>query len=318
MQTRPYSFKTGNKIDFKARHVNKSIRQVFPVDYNIEDTDKPTYQPNPGDAEFHFDSLTAVGLPKRLVTIRVTVLKDATLLGFRFPHHFVDGNSQYELIQVYCDLVANKKIPTITVPPDVETPLSNLVLGTDNLPAVVRSGRGAFVDPSENVSVGFWPLMKFIAAALSRTLLSKIGLNAKDELRFIHIPATIVKQWQEECQRELDHLASEGKLKEGAGLRLSKNDILTAWFLKVDSFITLHIFHLPVLTSNIERLHIVVQPQMMARSTYGIASITALPSFHPSQIQLISTIVFTPFVFTGLQCENSKANRWHRQLSMSD
>lgn len=110
-------------MDFKSRTINKLLQNYFPVDFHVKESETPIYrvqpQENLADECFHFDSLRPLNLlPKNLLAVRVTSLNDATILGFRVPHHLCDGESVYQVIKAYRDTVAGEQIKTLITPPD--------------------------------------------------------------------------------------------------------------------------------------------------------------------------------------------------------
>jgi hypothetical protein len=182
-------------------------------------------------------------LPKNLLTIRVTVLKDATLLGFRVPHHLCDGESVFHVIKTYRDIVAGQQIRTFVMPPDIDHPLSQVLqqdtefplpngLGTEDVP---------YLHPSEKLLVGLRPWVHYVGYAVSRMVGAKLGISPKFEEKFIHLPGPLVEGWRSECQKELEQAA------ESKGIdvpTISKLDVITAWFLQVRNYPSLkpHIF----------------------------------------------------------------------------
>ncbi|KAI5776256.1 hypothetical protein EDC01DRAFT_715175 [Geopyxis carbonaria] len=237
-KTVPYSFTTGDALDFKHRSIDLALEEFSPISFlDVEKTqDRPSYRDfssgSSGDELFHFESLKPLNLTvDTLFTLRVTLLKDATLLGFRMPHQLCDGQSVYDVVKAYSHLIAGKPISRIVLPPDVKTPLSALVEGSDSLPENVRKN-APFVHPAENFAVGVSPLVKYIGHALLGVASAKIGWGEGERERYIHLPGELVQTWRRECQEELDKAALSGGLGDGAGLELTKNDVITAWFLK--------------------------------------------------------------------------------------
>ena len=133
-QTSPYSFTTRDGIvDFQARRFSSSLSDKFPLDFEITDLDKPSYKSfkngSDGDDIFHFNSRKTLNMsPENVFALRVTNPTDATLLGFRLPHHLCDGQSIFNVVKAYCDLVCNNPIP-------------KLVLSTKHYDTVVYTSR---------------------------------------------------------------------------------------------------------------------------------------------------------------------------------
>jgi len=70
----------------------------------------PTYMTCNIDADsiYHFNNMTRLGAPhEALVSLRITTLKDATLLGFCMSHAACDGTSSWDIIR--CDLIVSQK-----------------------------------------------------------------------------------------------------------------------------------------------------------------------------------------------------------------
>jgi hypothetical protein len=147
-------------------------------------------------------------------------------------HLFVDGQGIYDTIKVYCDFVCDRQIPKLLLPPDVETPLSCLVIGENSAPANMLVDM-SFLHPAENYSRGFGTLAKVIGMALIRQIGQKIGLTEKIEDRYIHLSSKIVEEWRVSCQNELNEIAGRGLQEMDESLCLTKNDVIAAWFMKV-------------------------------------------------------------------------------------
>jgi hypothetical protein len=162
----------------------------------------------------------------------VTVLSDATLLGFQMSHFFVDGQGIYDTVKAYCDLVCGRKIPELILPPDVDTPLSHLVVGEDSASAH-KLENVRFLHPIETHINSLATLAKVVGMALFKRIGRKIGLTERIEDRYIHLSGKIVEEWRKDCQNELNELAGRGLLEIDENLRLTKNDVIAAWIMKV-------------------------------------------------------------------------------------
>lgn len=225
-------------------------------------------QGNLADEYFHFDSLKPLNLlPNNLFTLRVTCLNDATLLGFRIPHHFCDGESVYHVIQGYCDIVAGQKCKTLINPPDVEFPLSKFLEKNTKfpLPAGLGIDDVPFLHPNEKLLTGIRPWVHYVGYAVAKMIGAKLGLAQKSEEKLVHLPGPMVDQWRKDCEKESDDAGTEAP-------RLSNLDIITAWFLKV-SYSAILVFR-----SNFSRPPCPKFPQTTAQSTSSTTSATASPS----------------------------------------
>jgi hypothetical protein len=164
--------------------MHETLKTYFPVDFHIENSELPTYKTQPpgnsADECFHFDSFRPLNLlPKHLLTIRVTCLSDATLLGFRIPHHFCDGESVYQVIQSYRDIIAGQKIKTLINPPDVDLPLSK-VLNKETrfqLPDRLGLDDAPFPHPNEKLLTEIRPWIHYVGYAIGRMISAKLGIS---------------------------------------------------------------------------------------------------------------------------------------------
>ena len=213
--------------------------KYLPVNIHVDDSDVPIYknqlQGTAAEKVFHFNALRPLNLlPKSLLTIRVTLLQDATLLGFRMPHHFCDGESTYHVVKAYRDLIAGEKIPTLIPPPDVDHPLSEILKNDTNitLPAGVGLEDVSYLDPNENLLLGFPAWIRYVGYAVGKMVGAKLGRSAKSEEKFIHLPGKLVERWRKECQTELEQTMDSKRVDVPI---LSNLDVITAWFLQVSS-----------------------------------------------------------------------------------
>ncbi|TFK35478.1 hypothetical protein BDQ12DRAFT_668565 [Crucibulum laeve] len=229
--TQPYSFTTGNTVDFGSRQLSCSVYDLHLPNLRDTSSDKPTYITlNPDvDDLFHYDTIPFFNIVEQLFTLRVTVLNDATLLAFRVPHHFADGRSTFDIIEAYCNLISGKPIARITLPPHV--PLSTMVHGRDELPPSVPAN-APFIHPAENFTTGALSYVSFVGKVIYKVLAPKLGIDEPNEEKYIHLPASFVLDLQSTSQIQLDQAAKLGELKEGVGLTLTKNDVITAWLLR--------------------------------------------------------------------------------------
>jgi len=99
----PYSYSTGHLADVQSRHMDVFLADVLPAAcVKTLSQHSPTYVTCglETDGLYHFNNMTALGGPhEALISLRVTTLKDATLLGFYFSHAAADGTSAWDVIR---------------------------------------------------------------------------------------------------------------------------------------------------------------------------------------------------------------------------
>lgn len=158
------------------------------------------------------------------------MLKDATLLGFRIPHHLCDGESVYHVIQAYRHIVSGQQIKTLVPAPDVETPLSEVLEMESKvpLPAGTELEGVPYLKPEEKLRVGVVPWVKYVGYAVGKMLGAKLGVSERAKEKLIHLPGKVVERWRSECQKELEQVHTSNKIP-----TISKLDVITAWFLQV-------------------------------------------------------------------------------------
>jgi hypothetical protein len=118
-------------------------------------------------------------------------------------------------------------------PPDLTCFLSEKINGEDKYPPNVRPGHFTVGPQSGSITPGVKPLLTYFTSCLTEKVKANFGFEEKDDERIIHLPAQFVAQLKERCQAELDEAARNGELEEGAGLELVRNDVVSAWILKV-------------------------------------------------------------------------------------
>lgn len=239
-QTSPYTFKTGSTVDFKSRSIDASVSKYFPVDREQSDSDIPTYialtEANAPDTMFHFESFAPLHqLPYNLFAVRVTVLTDATLLGFRVPHDLCDGGSLYEIIKAYRAIIAGTETPQFVPPPDIGRPMSKMLRDDPGvpLPLGVSIENVQLLNPNEAYLAGFGPFLRFVVYLFWVMFARKLGLMTRSEERLIHLSGNLVERWRSECQEELDQSALLHDQGRAQTVMLTKLDVISAWFLKV-------------------------------------------------------------------------------------
>jgi hypothetical protein len=185
------------------------FKNYFPVDFHVKESEILTYRAQPPgnltDECFLFDSLRPLNLLlKNLLTIRVTCLNDATLLGFRVPHHLCDGESVYHVIKTYRDIVAGEQIKTLITPPDTALPLSKVIKKDAEFPLPGGLGDNPFLQPNYKLLTGIRPWAHHVGYAVGRMIGAKLGICQKSEEKLIHLPGPLVEHWRSECRKELE------------------------------------------------------------------------------------------------------------------
>ncbi|KAH6911474.1 hypothetical protein BKA70DRAFT_1099038 [Coprinopsis sp. MPI-PUGE-AT-0042] len=232
--TSPWSFNTGSHVDFKARTLDQALADLDIIPFGDTSSTLPTLHKlgSTSDNTFHFDTNRGIFPPDILFGLRVTILRDATLLGMRFVHHLFDGQASFDVAEAYCDIVNGRLPLELIPPPDISCFLSEKINGEDKLPPSVRPGHRTVGPLSGSITPGVKPLLTYIGSCFWGKFKAKVGLEEQDDERMVHLPSGFVSQLQVLCQEELDTAAKNGELEEGAGLELTKNDVVSAWILK--------------------------------------------------------------------------------------
>ena len=101
----------------------------------------------------------------------------------------------FSIVKAYCDLVCNRSIPKLVLPPDITTPLSTLVEGEDSLPVGVSMENVRFVNPAENFALGNLHLALHIGYLAVQSIGQLLGLVERTEERYIHLSGQLVQRW---------------------------------------------------------------------------------------------------------------------------
>ncbi len=159
-------------------------------------------------------------------------MNNATLLGFRIPHHFCDGASVYHVIKSYCEIIAGQKVKTLVDPPDGVLPLSKVLENDTKFPLAAGLGTEdvPFLHPNEKLLNGIRPWAYYVGYAVAKMIGVKLGLAQKSGEKLIHLSGPLVEKWRNECQKELDAAADKSTTEFPV---LSNLDFITAWFLQV-------------------------------------------------------------------------------------
>ncbi|KAL4962711.1 uncharacterized protein BDV14DRAFT_177811 [Aspergillus stella-maris] len=210
----PRKVHCGSTIDFEGRFLGHDIATFLP--FSWYGRDKPTIlhdEMRDIDGKFLFNALSD---PKPVCLLRATVLRDATLLCFSFVHSIFDGQSCFDIIRFFCDLLNRRDIPRFILPPDVDGRMSDLLEG---------DGEGAV--PSYRSILGTSRLrqMRFFGKVLVQKTRELFHLSERLTYRLIHVPSAWVDEVRSKAQKEL-----EGN---GSSVKLTRNDIIAALYLKM-------------------------------------------------------------------------------------
>ncbi|KAF8990939.1 hypothetical protein BDQ17DRAFT_1433427 [Cyathus striatus] len=228
----PYEFTSGDIVNFNSRHLSLTRAELpLVTTTQTSSNSKPTVyrMAEESDKLFHFDTMEKFPPPDTIFALRVTVLLDATLLGFRLTHHLCDGEACFDVVKAYSDLINGRRVPELVPPPDIESYLSEQVHGEDCSPPTVSPDNSAWIE--KNLSVGVVAILMYTYVLVVRLIMVRLGLRESDEERMIHLPVDFVAKLREECQGEID-AAYEREKPDVKGLEVTRNNVITAWLLK--------------------------------------------------------------------------------------
>ncbi|KAJ5493960.1 hypothetical protein N7463_010047 [Penicillium fimorum] len=221
--TKPWSFTCGSTVDYASRTIDQSLTTYFPI-HHEHNSNEPSIMKiselSEVDERFIFDVPPS---STKSFRIRVTLLQDATLLCFGIAHHICDGNDCWEVVKAFCDLFSNKPIPLFALPPDVgDVRMSDLMKvknGCTEMEAKLHYQMHA-----QNYDSGIFKLAMIVLHVLLAVLAVKFGFCEDLKTKFIYIPGTWVDELRIKSQEELKDCSPE--------IRLTRNDIIAAWYLK--------------------------------------------------------------------------------------
>lgn len=120
----------------------------------------------------------------------------------------------------------------MSLPPDVDVKMSTMIKGEDDKD-LLRSNEAnnmeIMTDQRKMLSIGTLPYMKYVATSIWNNL---GPFRIPTQEKFIYLPTKLVQKWQEDCQKEVDQNTEDGN----KSIRLTKNDVITAWFFIVSSW----------------------------------------------------------------------------------
>ncbi|KAJ5521004.1 hypothetical protein N7463_001457 [Penicillium fimorum] len=222
--TKPWSFTCGSHVDFDSRALDEPVSTYFPSDWG--NTAGPsistTLEPAIVDGKFLF---AIESIPSTIFRLRVTVLRDATLICFGITHQVTGAGGCFEVVSAFCDLLSNRAIPAFALPPDARgIRLSDHITGSEN--KVYSDHFGGFEPPEKNWNIGVVKVAKMMWRVAVAQLWKSLGLREKLSEKYIHLPGDWVDKIRTKAQKELSNFP------EASGVELTRNDIISAWYLK--------------------------------------------------------------------------------------
>lgn len=161
-----------------------------------------------------FEDLTRQDIPQ--LALHVTVFKDETFVGLRWPHTLMDGMGQQALLHSWSLVLAGREED---VPP---------MFGAQEDVIAQTETPGEGEEPEEleleSKRLEGFSLVKF----MSRWAWDKIW-NPVEELRMIFLPKSVFSRLQADTERE----AAESALSQNQAPFVSEADILTAWIARL-------------------------------------------------------------------------------------
>lgn len=155
--------------------------------------------------------------------LRVTLLRDATLLCFGITHHICDGNDCWEVVKAFSDLLSNRPIPLFALPPDAgNVRMSDLIKVKTE--CTETESNFHYQTHAQNYDSGIFKLAMTVWHVLLTILAMKFGLLEEFTTKFIYIPGAWVDELRMKSQTELKDCSSE--------IQLTRNDVIAAWYLK--------------------------------------------------------------------------------------
>ncbi|KAL2785409.1 hypothetical protein BJX66DRAFT_314921 [Aspergillus keveii] len=212
-------FQCGSNVDFEERTLKQDLAAVLPFSWRAGSAPRIIFDDPAGLDEKYLFNVSSSSTS--VMKLRVTTLNDATLLCFSFTHALCDGQSAYNVISYFSDLLSDKPVPKFVLPPDATgTRISDLVRKVSTEPLPTQPEQDIFVTNRLTV-------LKFQAKYLLLRLSELLGLSPLLTHRTVHLPGTWVDDVRSRAQKELE---SSG---EYLGMHLTRNDIITALYLKL-------------------------------------------------------------------------------------
>ncbi|KAL4901201.1 hypothetical protein BDW74DRAFT_86715 [Aspergillus multicolor] len=221
-KTNTRKFIRGSLVDFDSRTLNDTLDSILPFSWHGQSRPSILHE-NISDIDDKF-LFHATSDPKPVCFLRATILNDATLLCFSFVHSLFDGQSCFDIIHFFCDLLSDKPIPKLTLSPDMTgIRMSELIRDANITEEEPRL-------PRENVFItSRLSQLKLYAKALVETTVALLTKSEKLTQKLIHLPGPWVDEVRASAQKELDMDLDD----EYPGVELTRNDIIAALYLKM-------------------------------------------------------------------------------------
>lgn len=133
----------------------------------------------------------------------------------------------FDIIKAYATLVSGKPIPSLVSTWDEKVdPMSKLVPDFDILS---KQDSADSVPTLDGYQVGTWAILLTASHMLWKWVKRSTGFAGMPEERYVYIPSGWINDIR---QRAIKELSDDEETKDVAAT-LTKQDIITAWFLKV-------------------------------------------------------------------------------------
>ncbi|CAI7628212.1 unnamed protein product [Penicillium glandicola] len=222
--TNPWSFTCGSTVDYASRVIDQSLTTYLPIHLD-QHGNVPNIMKSPEisevDGKFIFDVPPS---PVSNFRFRVTLLQDSTLLCFGITHHLCDGNDCWEVVKAFCDLLSNKPIPSFALPPDTdkEVRMSDLIKVKNE--CTETESHFHYQTHAQNYDSGVFQMAMIMWRVLLAILAVKFAFIEDLTTKFVYIPGAWVDELRDKSQGELKDCSPE--------IRLTRNDVIAAWYLK--------------------------------------------------------------------------------------
>lgn len=179
--------RTGPTIDYRHREFVKDLAEVFsPVQTNARNSPFVVEVLEPKSMDEFFIETTEFYMTGHVFCIRMTLLRDATLLCFGISHHLADGKASFDVISAFCDLLSARNIPSFQLPPDIDGGrMSHLVVHH------IQDRSEGQIDCDThraNFTAGFGPILLVMFSAMWNLLLPVLSFRDLLEERFVYLP----------------------------------------------------------------------------------------------------------------------------------
>ncbi|PYI09298.1 hypothetical protein BO78DRAFT_438820 [Aspergillus sclerotiicarbonarius CBS 121057] len=227
---RPWALSTGSTVDFEGQESHQDLAYWMQRGIQPSAPCRPTIIDNLSPQEL--DKIFMFNVPMKtenVFLVRVTVLRDATMLCFGISHHLADGTASYNVIRAYCDLLAGRPIASPLLPPDSRGKrLSDRVTPTKGVQRPLRDV--GYAEHLANFTTGLWPILLLLVSVSWNLLLRQLGLQEDLEERFVYLPADWVGAVRKRALETLSMLPADPQPRWDN--QPTKNNIINAWFLK--------------------------------------------------------------------------------------